>query len=71
MVRDRRLRELEGGGEVAHADLVRSREPVDDRDPGGVGERLEPGGELVARLLGERRRIGAAAEGLEDGESFH
>ena len=57
MVRHGRLRELEGGSEVADAELIRPGEPVDDRHPGRVGERSEPLGELRGGSLGQRRGV--------------
>src|SRR4051794_9638088 len=45
MVGDGRLREPELVDEYADADFRRAREPVDDRDARGIGERLEPRGE--------------------------
>ena len=46
-------------------------EPVHDRHAGRVGERLEDARQLRRRLGGHRRRAGAAAQGLEDGQRRH
>ena len=60
--------EVEGLGEVAHADLVGHGQTVDDGDTRGVGERLETRGKLVALGRGERFRLRAAADRREDGD---
>ena len=57
MVRDRWLREVEGRGEIADADRLRVAEPVHDRDPGRVAERLEG----RAKRLRASRAIGGAS----------
>src|SRR5438309_11593771 len=54
VMRDRRLREAEGL-ELADAGVATSGEPVDDREPGGVRESLEPRGQLF-ELLGPQWR---------------
>ncbi len=46
MVRDRRLRELERGREVANANLFESAESVDDRDARRVGKCFECCGQI-------------------------
>jgi hypothetical protein len=46
-MRDRRLREIKGGGEVTHADrLFRRAQAEDDLDPCWVRQRLEHVGDL-------------------------
>ncbi len=62
MVRDGRLRELERRREVAHADLVRRGQGVDDGHTGRVGEGLEPRGEVVALGLGKGIFLGPTAD---------
>src|SRR4051794_38251485 len=71
MVRDRRLRELERRREIADTDLVRSRENVDDRHAGRIGERLEPRCELLARVTVERLDLRATADRLKNGQGLH
>jgi len=61
VVRDRRLGEVEGGVQVADAALARG-EPVDDRDPRRVGERLEARRQALGIGGIERLRRRAAAE---------
>ena len=71
VVRDRRLRELEGLGEVADTDLVSRRERVDDRNPRRIGERLETRRELFSGGAIERLGLRTAADRLENGKSLH
>ncbi len=66
VVRDRRLRELERGRQVADADLRRRREPVDDRDAGRIREGLEDERELLGGVRRHHRRLRPAADRLEN-----
>ena len=68
MMGDGRLGQIERLCEVAHADLVRRRQAIDDRDPGRVRERFELRGQLVALVNCQRLRGRAAAEGGKDGD---
>src|SRR6476660_4852039 len=60
VMRDRRLREAERV-ELADARGIPVRQPVDDREPRRVGERLEAHREALELVRLERRGAGAAA----------
>ena len=57
--------------EVADTYLLAVAEPRDERDPRGVGERLEPVRVVLARRGVERLIARRAAGGLEDREMIH
>src|SRR5919199_530238 len=62
VVTDGRLAQVEGGGEVAHADgLGRGLEQVQHLHARRIGERLEQGGELVGGRGRQRRGEGGGA----------
>jgi putative nucleotidyltransferase with HDIG domain len=63
VVRDRRLGEAQERDELTHAGGLAAglRESVQDRDSGGVGERLEARGEPLGRLAREGWSPGRAA----------
>jgi hypothetical protein len=70
MMRNRRLRELEHRRQIAHAALA-GGQAIDDRDAGGIGERLEGKREVRRRARRHRRNIGRAAQLWQHLELFH
>ena len=71
VMRDRRLREIEGGVQVADAALVRSGEAIDDSDACRIGERLEARSVRLALSGSEHLDAGAAAEHRQGGDCLH
>src|SRR5713226_5097205 len=65
MMRDGRLREAQRC-ELAYAGDVSISEPVDDREPGRIRERLETGREVLELLRAQRRGAGRAAGNCRD-----
>jgi hypothetical protein len=62
MVTDGRLAEIEGSGEVAHADRIRSGgQDVNDLDTRRIAERPVEGRQFVGVRIWERRSHGLAA----------
>src|SRR5205823_14181130 len=71
MVGDRRLGEIECRRQVADAELVRSRQPVDDCDARWIRKGAEALGKVTRRLGFERRGIRSTADWLKDWQCLH